>query len=166
MDGSKCEQGKNNSLTSSISVFLRRLYNGWFMCKHSTDRGQAKSFQSILRNPVALSCFLGEHCSLMCQSVCTQAATVSKRAEFLFWHKAFTADELHWRSLELSKSNTKQEGHWDGATCVWKSTDGGRDRKWESFKKEWGSLLRQTVAAGGGSVRVSCCNTPLVVLDK
>lgn len=168
MDGSSAGRGKKQQLNFQHFSFLRRLYNGRFLCKHSADRGHTKSFQSILRNPVALSCFLGEHCSLMCQSVCTQTATVSKRAEFLFWHKAFTSDKqtrytvkvLNSPRLIQSRRDTQTQLHACGRVKMEEETE------WESFKKEQGSLLRQTVTAGGGSERVRCCSTPLVFLDN
>lgn len=101
-------QAEKHSLTSNISAhifcFLRRLCHGWLLCKHSTDRGQTKSFQSIPWNPVAPACFRGERCSLTCQSVCTQTATVSKGAEFSILSQAFSAREETRYTGEVLKS--------------------------------------------------------------
>lgn len=142
-------QAEKHSLTSNISAhifcFLRRLCHGWLLCKHSTDRGQTKSFQSIPWNPVAPACFRGERCSLTCQSVCTQTATVSKGAEFSILSQSFLrarGDEIHWRSLKVSTTNTKQEGHADAAPCVcervsWRKRQKARDFLRKSKAAYW-----------------------------
>lgn len=79
---------RKNSLTSNILLhffFLTPLFHGWFLCKHNTDRGQTKSFQSIPRNPVALACFHGECCSLMHRCLHNIAVAVSERDQIFFF---------------------------------------------------------------------------------
>lgn len=107
--------------------FQRLLCHGWLLCKHSTDTGQTESFQSIVSNPVAVACFLGERCSLMLQSACTQTVTVFKRAAGRVSilakkkkkKKASTSDKQtrHRKSLNFSNTNTKQEGHRCNSMC-------------------------------------------------
>lgn len=88
---------------SPMGVFFLLLFFSW---KHSTDRGQTKPFQSILRNPVALSCFLGERCSLMCHGVCTQTATASNGAAFPFWHKPLSLSDKSGRETRKKEKKT------------------------------------------------------------
>lgn len=68
---------------TSNFVILQPLCHGWLVRKHSTDRGQPKSLQSILRNPVALACFLGECCSLTCRTN-SNCIKESSRQNFYF----------------------------------------------------------------------------------
>lgn len=121
MDGSSAGGGGKKTKQfnfqhfSSHFVFLRLLCHGWLLCKHSSNRGQTKSFQSIPQNPVAPACFLGERCSLTCQIVCTytqhnsyciKGSTISILTQSAHFRRA---DEAHRRSHKLSGSDTKDE---------------------------------------------------------
>lgn len=148
MDGSDAGR-KTHQFNFQLFRFFRLLNNGWALCTQRAGRVQTKSSRSILRNPVALSCFLGERCSLMFHSVCTQTATYQREQNvYYFYKKAFTSDKQTWHTGRVLNSliqwDKKQERHGDSSMFVSKMEG-------EAFQKHWGSLLRQTITAGGGS---------------